>query len=218
MRIPLTAYGLREIAVATGACLLGGAVAAWLFWPAAVALAVLWLGSLAFFRDPDRRIPNAPHSLLSPADGTVQDIEVAEPPGDFIEGPALRIGIFMSLLNVHVNRSPVSGTVGPVQYCPGSFHDARSRRAATQNEHNLLGIETLGGRRVLVNQIAGMVARRIVCRARTGQPLEAGQRFGMIKFGSRVELYVPQADKVEVKVQPGDKVQGGADVLAAYVV
>ncbi|MFO8008020.1 MAG: phosphatidylserine decarboxylase [Candidatus Brocadiia bacterium] len=216
MRIPLTPYGLREIAIGTVAFLLGVAIVGWLFWPAGVAMGLLWLGLLAFFRDPDRHIPDVPDALLSPADGTVWDVEVTDPPGDFLGEPALRIGIFMSLLNVHVNRSPVSGMVRWVQYFPGSSRDARSRSAALENEHNLVGIETREGRCVLVNQIAGMIARRVVCQAVVGQPVEAGERFGMVKFGSRVELFVPQRDKVDVKVQIGDKVRGGVDILAVF--
>jgi phosphatidylserine decarboxylase len=122
----------------------------------------------------------------------------------------------MSIFNVHVNRSPAAGTVGFRRYVPGTFRDARDDRAATENEHNLLGLERPDGRRIMVNQIAGAVARRIVCAVAPGDSLAAGERFGMIKFGSRLELFVPQHDKVAVKVATGDRVKAGRDVLVIY--
>ncbi len=217
MRIPLTKYGLREILVGSAVFAVGCSVAGWLYWPAALAVGLLWAAYLAFFRDPERRIPEARDSLLSPADGTVYDICEVDPPGEFLGDPALRIGIFMSVLNCHVNRSPAEGKVRYVQYFPGSFLDARNPDASTRNEHNLFGLETEGGRRLMVNQISGAVARRIVCDLKPGNLLKAGQRVGMVKFGSRVELFVPESDKVDVDVQPGDRVKAGLSVLATYV-
>ncbi len=186
-------------------------------WPLALLAGLLWVCLLAFFRDPDRRIAAASGTLLSPADGVVTDIEdVTDPPGDFLSGPTLRIGIFMSLLDCHVNRSPAAGTVRLCRHFPGRFHDARDPRASLQNEHNLLGLELREGRRILVNQIAGRIARRIACPVEPGQKLDAGQRFGMVKFGSRLELFVPYSDEIDVLVRPAQKVKAGLDALAAF--
>ncbi len=216
MRLRITRYGLRETAVGSAVCVALIVLGALFFWPLAVLGGALWAALLAFFRDPERPSPQRPGALLSPADGTVQDVEQVDPPGDFLPGPALRVGIFMSLLNVHVNRSPVAGTVRYRRHVPGRFHDARSPLAATENEHCWLGIELEGGRRVLVRQVAGTVARRIVCKAAPGDELAAGQRFGMVKFGSRVELFVPQQDQFQVAVAPGTKVKAGLDILGSY--
>ena len=213
MRIPIARYGIGTLSVVT--LLLGGAAALglWLFWPLAVVAGALWLGVVWFFRDPERRAQCAPEDLLSPADGVVRDIEEVDPPA-FIEQRTVRVGIFMSVLNVHVNRSPADGIVRWISYHPGTFRDARSESVG-ENEHNLLGLELPDGRRLLVNQIAGAVARRIVCKPEVGAELKRAQRFGMIKFGSRVELYLPLADGYEIAVQPGMRVTAGLTVLAS---
>jgi len=216
LHIPVTSYGTRELLLGSMLCAAAVAFSLWFFWPLALAAAALWLWLIAFFRDPERNCPQEDNALLSPADGTVVDVEVVDPPADYLDGPALRVGVFMSIFNVHVNRSPTAGTVRFRRYVPGTFWDARDARAATQNEHNLLGLERADGRRVMVNQIAGAVARRIVCEAQPGDSLGTGQRFGMVKFGSRLELFVPQSDKVTVQVATGDKVKAGRDVLAVY--
>ncbi len=216
MRIPLTRYGIRELVLGSVLCAAATAFSLWFFRPVAPLVVLVWVWLMAFFRDPERHGPRSEEALLSPADGTVADVEVVEPPDGFLEGPALRIGIFMSVFNVHVNRAPTAGLVRFRQHMPGAFLDARRKRAASENEQNLLGLERRDGRRVMVNQIAGYVARRIVCAVGPGDSLAAGQRFGMIKFGSRVELFVPESDEVAVKVATGDKVRAGRDVLAAY--
>jgi phosphatidylserine decarboxylase len=216
LRIPLTSYG-RGTVLLGSICLLTGVVVAALFLrPAGILFGLLWIGLLVFFRDPDRHADCSPDQLLSPADGTVRDVDQVTPPG-FIEEPAIRVGIFMSVFDVHVNRSPADAAVRWTSYHPGAFHDARSTSAATQNEHHLLGLELHDGRKILVNQIAGLVARRIVCRPLVGDVLRRGQRFGMVKFGSRVELYLPVADGYEVVVRPGDRVRAGQSVLAAWL-
>jgi phosphatidylserine decarboxylase len=217
LRIPLTRYGLREIVL--GSVLFAAAMSAclWLWWPAAVLVALLWAGLLAFFRDPERRPPKDAEVLLSPADGVVRDVEEVDPPGGYLDGPAVRIGVFMSVFNVHVNRSPAAGTVQWVQHFPGRYLDARDGRAPAENEHNLMGIQLADGRKVLVNQIAGALARRIVCAAGPGEPLAAGERFGMVKFGSRLELFIPSSDQHTVAVKPGQKVVAGRSALARYV-
>lgn len=214
MRVPLTKYGRDTMLQATG--ILGALALLELVvhaWPLALLSGIIWVGVLSFFRDPERRAECAPEDLLSPVDGVVRDVEEVRPPA-FLDGRAVRIGIFMSLLDVHVNRSPADGAVRWVSYHPGSFHDARARDAATHNEHNLLGLELGDGRRILVNQVAGVLARRIVCEPAVGDRLRRGQRFGMIKFGSRVELYLPVADEYRVRARPGDCVSAGLSVLA----
>ena len=215
MGIPLSGYGRSTILLGTALLLAGAVLGLLFFWPAAVLFGLLWVALLAFFRDPERSVQSPPHALLSPADGVVRDVGEVEPPG-FIEGRAVRVGIFMSLFDVHVNRSPAAGTVRWVSHHPGSFHDARSEAAAAHNEHNLLGLGLEDGRRILVNQVAGLIARRIVCRASVGDVLKKGQRFGMVKFGSRVELYLPLADQYSVAVRPGDRVKAGQSVLATW--
>jgi len=215
VRIPIARYGLGTLLAAT--LLLGAAAALglWLFWPLAVLSGAAWLGVLWFFRDPERRARCAPGDLLSPADGVVQDIEEMDPPG-FLGQRALRVGIFMSVLDVHVNRSPADATVRWLDYHRGAFHDARTPAAVAENEHNLIGLELADGRRILVNQMAGVIARRIVCEPPVGAVLARGQRLGMVKFGSRVELYLPLADQYKVAVRPGTRVKAGLTVLASH--
>ena len=215
MRIPLTKYGLREIILGTLVCLGAVAVCLWVFPPAGALPALLWAFLLYFFRDPRRPVRAAPNEFLSPADGVIVDIDEVEAPA-FLDGPAVRIGIFMSLLDCHVNRAPMGGTVRHVEHFKGRFHDARDARSITENERNLIGIEVADGRRILVNQIAGVLARRIVCAVKPGDGLEHGQRLGMVKFGSRVELFVPVADSPIVQVAVGDRVKAARDVLAVY--
>jgi len=142
----------------------------------------------------------------------VADItEAAE--DEFLGCDAVRIGIFMSVFNVHVNRAPVSGTVVFRDHRPGTFHNAMSAAASAENECSLIGIECPGGQRVLVKQIAGLIARRIVCACGVGDAVERGRRIGMVKFGSRLEVYVPRAAGLAVAVAVGDRVRAGRSVL-----
>jgi phosphatidylserine decarboxylase len=164
---------------------------------------------LYFFRDPERRAPADERLVVSPADGRVLNIgETAAPQ---LGGNATRISIFMSPLDVHVNRHPVSGTVEQVQHTAGKFRAAFADKASLDNERNAL-LVTSGARRYLVVQIAGAVARRIVCHARPGDPARRGERFGMIMFGSRVDLFLPR--DVRPVVRPGDRVHAGSTVVA----
>lgn len=214
MRIPIARYGLGTLTILS-IPLLGAAAACFVYCrPAAPLPLVLWAGALMFFRDPERRASCGDDDLLSPADGVVADIEEGEDPG-FLGSPATRIGVFMSVFNVHVNRSPAAGTVRWVSYHPGSFHDARRQESQGENEHCYVGIELPDGRRIVVNQIAGLVARRIVCAVSEGDKLERGERFGMIKFGSRLELYLPVTDEYRVAIGVGDRVKAGLTVLAS---
>jgi phosphatidylserine decarboxylase len=184
----------------------------WCWLPVPI-LAAGWLFVVSFFRDPERVIPADPLAVLSPADGTITHVgEVEEE--DFPGGRAFRIGIFLSVFNVHVNRLPRSGRVLGVRYFPGRFLDARAAGCHKVNEQLWIDLgEGPPGRLVRVKQIAGAVARRIVCWLRPGEEVRAGDRLGMIKFGSRTELYLPAEVVGEVLVKVGDKVKGGSTIL-----
>jgi phosphatidylserine decarboxylase len=178
--------------------------------PLAVVPLVLAAGfALFFFRDPERQPPGDERLVVSPADGRV--LTVGEAPAPQLGGMATRISIFMSPLDVHVNRHPVSGTIEQVQHTAGKFRAAFGDKASLDNERNAV-LVTSGNRRYLVVQIAGAVARRIVCRVRAGERARRGERFGLIMFGSRVDLFLPR--DVRPVVTPGDRVRAGATVVA----
>lgn len=185
------------------------------FWAGMAVVGLLWFQVIFFFRDPPRRIPADPATLLSPADGTVTHVEETAD-ADFPGGRALRISIFLSVFNVHVNRMPRSGRVTLVRYFPGAFLDARHPECAVRNEQLWLDLEEPSGRLVRVKQISGAIARRIVCWLKAGDCVQAGDKFGMIKFGSRTEIWVPAGEAREVLVKVGDKVKGGATILLRY--
>ncbi len=206
--------GLREIVWLT--LVLGPAtalLAVW-FWPAAVATGLLWTGGLAFFRVPRPDIPSGPGLLVSPADGRVTDITPLEHEPN-VGGPAVRVGVFLSVLDVHVNRVPCDATVVRTDYRPGAFLDARDPRAGARNESNsiVLAPDLPCAGPIVVRQIAGRIARRIVCRLAPGQRVRRGDLFGLIKFGSRVELIVPAHGGLEPAVRAGEQVRGGESVL-----
>jgi len=213
-RWPFAAGTGLEISVST-AVLLAALLGATL-WPGILSnlflllSSVAWISLLFLFRDPERTGPSAPNLVLSPADGRVLSVEEIEE-RDFVQGPARRVSIFLSLFDVHVNRSPVSGVVQLVRHRPGRFHQAFRPLASQENERNLLGIQD-GEDRVLLKQIAGILARRVVCRACPGDHLTAGQRFGLIKFGSRVEVFLPP--HYAVCVRKDDRVIAGVTVIA----
>ncbi|MBW7996256.1 MAG: phosphatidylserine decarboxylase family protein [Candidatus Glassbacteria bacterium] len=179
----------------------------------AVLFAVLSLFSLYFFRDPERPTPSGNNLVVCPADGKVLGIEQVDEP-EFIGGPAEKLSIFMNVFDVHVNRAPLAGTVGYKNYRPGKFLNASLDKASVDNEAMSLGIESARHGKVLVRQIAGLIARRIVCRVETGDSLERGERFGLIRFGSRVEVFISPG--VEWKVKQGDRVIAGETVLAEF--
>ena len=218
-RLGFARAGLAELFLfSVVLALLGGGLLAaalllhWAFYLPLTMVALGWLEIVWFFRDPERIIPDDPAALLSPADGTVTHVEeVAEP--SFSGGRALRISIFLSIFNVHVNRIPRISQVVRVRYFPGAFLDARNPDSAARNEQLWLDLEEPNGRPLRVKQIAGAVARRIVCWLKAGDTLEAGQRFGMIKLGSRTEILVPAGDVADVCVRVGTKVRGGTTVL-----
>ena len=167
--------------------------------------------TMYFFRDPERDIPQGDSLLVSPADGKVTAIDSVEHV-PFLDGPAKRVSIFLSIFNVHINRSPINGKIDYRHYTPGEYLPAYEPKASVKNERNSIGIETPDGYRVLVTQIAGIIARRILCWKNPGERLERGERFGLIRFGSRTDLYVPMDTKIEVKL--GQKVQGGTTIIA----
>lgn len=207
--------GIREILAATVLLAGAGGLLAWLVSPyLALPCAAVWVWVLSFFRDPVRRGTFGPGELCAPADGTVTEISELDA-HDSIPGPAVRIGIFLSLFNVHVNRFPCAGRVTNTTYKKGEFLDARHPESGARNESNTLIIEPdppVPGP-VIVRQVAGLVARRIICHAKTGDHLDIGARFGLIKFGSRTELIVPRDENTKVLVTIGDKVRGGLTPL-----
>lgn len=164
----------------------------------------------AFFRNPNRIIPADPKAVVSPADGRVIDIsEVYE--NDFLKEDVIKISVFMSVFNVHVNRVPMDGRAVKVSYFPGKFFVASLDKASSENEQNRIVIENDSGTKILVVQIAGIVARRIVSYVKEGDVLKKGLRFGLIRFGSRLDLFLPKGTKV--KVSFGDKVKGGETIM-----
>lgn len=192
--------------------LLGWLNGGW-FGPVIVAFgAVLFLFTLWFFRDPNRSITEVDDwTLLSPADGKVVVIQDVEEPL-YLEGPAKQISIFLSPLNVHVNRIPIGGTIEFDQYVPGDYLVAWHEKASELNERSQLGVRHASGQKVLFKQIAGAVARRIVYHVTTGDDVKTGQRYGIVKFGSRMDILVPP--DAEVLVSLGDRVQGGIHPIA----
>jgi phosphatidylserine decarboxylase len=216
-RAPASLAGGLALLLA-GALLFLGAVHSPWWLPGLLPALLLGAFLVLFFRNPSRRVPSAPGAIVSPADGRVEDIELVDEP-EFIAEPCVRIGIFLSLFNVHVNRSPAAGRVAYLRYRPGKFHDARRALASRENEANSIGLERedLGGPpgvRILVRQISGAIARRIVCPLEVGDTVARGGLVGMIRYGSRTEIYLPRSAGLEVLVRVGDKVKGGATVLA----
>ncbi len=216
MKIPLTIYGLREMLVATGVCAVLSAGAVWLFWPVIIIPVTVWVYVLCFFRDPQRK-PNEDNAFISPADGRVVDITPVGPESP-LGTDGVRIGIFMSIFNVHVNRSPCAGTVTKIEHSPGGYADARKPEAAELNESATIHMSAAGGDGrsfpVVVRQIAGFIARRIVTDLRVGQEIATAERIGMVKFGSRVETMIPQGQIGEITVEVGQVVRAGRTVLA----
>lgn len=212
----LSLYGMREWLTMTALAALLILVLAWFgWWWAVIVVAILWLAGVAFFRDPIRRIPEdlEPGAMLSPADGKVRSVLQVDH-HDATDGPAVVIRIFLSVLNVHINRSPATGEVVSITHKPGQYLDARREESAKLNESNLLVLQTDQGDRIGIKQISGAIARRIVCPVQRGQRLNGGEKYGMIKFGSTTELILPRPDDVQVQVTPGQNVKAGRDVLA----
>ena len=208
IRFPISREGFK-IAAACAAVAVAGAI----IHPAVlVAGTAATLFTLYFFRDPERRIAAAPGQIVAPADGRILSIDEVENEG-FPGGRCKRVSIFLSVLDVHINRAPVGGTVEAIDYSPGKFAIASTTDASRNNESNTIGING-DCIKVIVKQIAGAVARRIICYCEPGQTLQTGDRIGMIRFGSRTELYVPL--DCEILVSVGQKVKGGVSLMGAY--
>ena len=163
-----------------------------------------------FFRDPDRVIPNGDGAVVSPADGKVVSVKTLNS-SPFFEGTCEKISIFMSVFNVHVNRIPHEGRITKINYHPGKFFSANLDKASSHNEHNAVFMETETGKKMCMVQIAGLIARRIICQVGEGDRLDRGQRFGLICFGSRVDVYLPSG--TDLKVMTGDKLKAGTSVI-----
>ena len=162
-----------------------------------------------FFRDPDRIIPSDPNAVVSPADGRILVVTDEE----FAGRPGKRISIFLAIWNVHVNRSPEAGVISKLQYCPGKFFAAMRECASTQNEQNIISLATQSGE-IVFKQIAGLIARRVVCWKKTGDGVARGERIGLVRFGSRADLWLPRDAEILAKV--GDNVKGGSSILAYW--
>jgi phosphatidylserine decarboxylase len=200
--------GYPFIALFIFATLVGHWIA--LYW-LSVPLGILTLWCIWFFRDPDRHIPEGENRVVCPADGKIIKIEEAPCPY-LLEGNALKISVFMNVFNVHVNRMPLTGKIVGKQYHPGKFLGAYHDKASTDNEQTGVVVETNAMQKVLFVQIAGLLARRVVCRAQEGETLERGSRYGLIRFGSRVDVYLPLNTNVLVSL--GQKVSAGSTILA----
>lgn len=226
MRVPLTKYGWPEVGlfptIVLGAMIVYFVVgvlylSTWTIVSIEAVLAAILIWVLSFFRDPYRLCPKEANLLLSPADGVVTDIEVVEE-RDYIDERAIRIGIFLSIFNVHINRAPCNAKVERISYKKGRYKNAASPESGRVNESNNLYITRRDNPqdKLIVRQISGAIARRIVCAAKEGQKLSSGEQFGMIKFGSRTELYVPARADVKCLVRTGAKVKAGLTPLVRY--
>jgi len=226
MRIPLTKYGWPQVIIFPAVvltlmviCPLAGKafLPLWAIVSIEALLASVCVWILMFFRDPYRSPPSAQNLLLAPADGRITDIEIIEE-DNFIGGTTLRIGIFLSIFSTHINRAPCNAKVERITYKKGKYKNAANPQSGRVNESNELGlIRTDSPKdRLIVRQISGSIARRIVCEKKEGQVLTGGEKFGMIKFGSRTELYVPHRENVKCLVQIGDKVKAGLTTLVRY--
>ncbi|HWC51864.1 MAG TPA: phosphatidylserine decarboxylase family protein [Nitrospira sp.] len=205
--VPFAKEGFPFIGLAAGITL----IAAWLGWvPVAAVAAVLTLFVSWFFRNPPREIPQGPGLVVSPGDGKVLAVEEEFEPR-YIKDRAVRISIFLNVFDVHINRIPCEGVIEDVQYQPGLFLVASKPHATLKNEQNALMIKTVEGAKVLCVQVAGLIARRIVCWVNPADRAVRGQRYGLIRFGSRMDTYVPVGTVMKIAV--GDRVKGGETIL-----
>lgn len=213
MRLPFAEYGSKELSF-FGMGFFVFIILSLLFYPlVSIPLAICLFFILYFFRDPNRNPPEGEDKLLSPADGRIVSISHVHE-DNYLKCRAVKIAIFMSLFSVHVNRISYGGKVEFIKHVPGKFLDARSPDSSEKNEHNVMGILAKDGKtKIMIKQVAGKVARRIVCDCSIGQIVERGQRFGMIKFGSRLEVYIPEDADFEIAVKEEDMVSAGTTVL-----
>ena len=206
-QVPVAKEGYPFIGFAGFCTLIFALLDCWI--PASVFL-VLTTFVLCFFRDPERFIPPQENVLVSPADGRILLVEKIDA-NEFTAGKGYKISIFMNVFNVHVNRIPFAGKVEDIIYTPGKFYSADSKKGGLHNEYCATVLTTPTGKAIAFVQVAGLIARRIVCWLEPGDLAKKGERYGLIRFGSRVDLYLPE--ETEIKVQPGQKVRGGESVL-----
>lgn len=207
-RLPVAREGIPFIIIGTGLTSIF-LILNWKFL--ASPLAVLTLLIIYFFRDPDRTLINEKRAVLTPADGKVISIEKLNNTDNLLKAPAIKISIFMSIFNAHINRIPIRGKIAQLSYHPGKFFSANRDKASLYNEHNIVTLETDQRKKIVLVQIAGLIARRIVCWVKKGDLVETGQRFGLIRFGSRLEVYLPSDTKLMVK--KGEKVKAGQTII-----
>lgn len=226
MKIPLTKYGLPQVVIFPSGLLAVMIISA-IFLDNilllccvefVIVVVLFWL--LAFFRDPYRQAPADENILVAPADGKITDIEIVQE-DSFIQGKAIRIGIFLSIFNVHINRMPCAVAVEKIVYKPGKYKNAMGPESGRVNESNDIMLIRQGeqagpAKKLIVRQISGAIARRIVCQAKAGDNFAGGEKFGMIKFGSRTELYLPESQNAELLVKIGDRVKAGGTVIVRY--
>lgn len=205
--MPIVQEGIPFVGTASGLTL----ACWWLDWPVgAVVFSALTLFTAWFFRNPRRTIPQEPGLIVAPGDGKIVAIDEEYEPR-FLKERSIRLSIFLNIFDVHVNRIPCEGTVEDVVYQPGRFVAANRPDAGLRNEQNALMLRTAGGAKVLCVQVAGLIARRIVCWASPGEVVQRGERFGLIRFGSRMDTFLPLSTVLRVAV--GDRVKGGETVL-----
>ncbi len=207
-RLPIAREGLPFF-------LIGGIVTLFLFYTTLIIppilMGIMSLFTLYFFRDPERINTAEANAVLAPADGKILGIQYLNDHDNLLHGPTIKISTFMSLFSVHVNRIPLSGKISQIAYHSGRFFSANLEKASEQNEHNAVTLKTGEGREIVFVQIAGLIARRIVCWIKEQDHVQAGQRFGLIRFGSRVDLYLPNNSRIIIK--PGSRVKAGKTVL-----
>ena len=219
-KIPLARWGLAETQIMGWPLfvltILPAILFPWFWFVGVVPLVFLgWV--FYFFRDPTRRVPEGANLIIAPADGKVVDITRLEH-DETIGGPAVRIGIFLSIFNVHINRAPCAAHVLELQYHPGPFLNALKPESARVNENMWILLQQTQAphRKIVVRQIAGAIARRIVCQLRPGDAVEAGEKFGMIKLGSRTEIFLPDEEGLKIHTEIGQKVQAGMTLFAEF--
>lgn len=203
----ITMLAILAIIFTLGCLALGGGLVG---WSLSVVLWVFTALCVFFFRDPERQTPHGKDIIVSPADGSVIGIDEVDE-SQFIHGRVRRVSIFMSVWNVHVNRAPVEGVVKYLRYQRGRFHFASLPKASLENEQVIVGIESPWGK-ILVKQIAGILARRVVCHLHEDQQVQHGERFGIIKFGSRLEVFLPLTAEIRARLQ--EKVRAGETIIA----
>jgi len=192
-------------------CALTGLFSYFSFLVLSVIAGIMTLFTAFFFRDPERNNASPDNAVLAPADGTIIQIQKIEDKRNPLKEPAVKISIFMSIFNVHVNRIPISGAIKTVAYHSGKFFSANLDKASEQNESNTITLQTADSRTVVFIQIAGLIARRIVCWVKEGDRMHAGQRFGLVRFGSRLDVYLPRNSQITVQLR--QRVSAGVTVI-----